>query len=391
MGLRIGMVVGEASGDALAAALVQELIHLVPNVEIEGILGPKVLAMGNCRQLFSMDSLNIMGFGFSWRKILAIYRMRRWLIQYFKDDPPDLFIGVDAPDFNLSLEKALKQAAIPVVHYVSPTVWAWRPWRVRLIRKAVDLLLVLFPFEEQFLLKHQIPAKFIGHPAADRIPLQIDSRNARRQLAALLQKEVAESATYIAILPGSRWSELQYMLPLYLQVASLCLASGRKLQFIIPLINPAHQSYLETLVQTVAPELPYFTVLNNTDVAIAACDIALVTSGTATLEVMLHQKPMIIAYKTNWLTYCIAKCLIKIPFIGLPNILANQRIVPEFIQRQATAPEIARTLLSLLQQPEKQRWQTIAFHTWHLRLQKQAGVSSAQAILQLLGLGSATC
>ena len=390
MSLRIGIVVGEASGDNLAASLISELKNIYPNLEIEGIVGPKLMALGG-KTLFPMASLSVMGLIEPLARLPELFKIRRWLVNYFIEEPPDLFIGIDAPDFNLGLEKQLKKSGIPTVHYVSPSVWAWRESRLRAIKKAVDLMLTLFPFEEVYYQRHNIPVKFVGHPAADQILIKIDT------IAAKLKLGFKKTDKIIALMPGSRKGELKHLAKLYLQVAKLCLNVYPDLKFVMPLVSLDHQAYINELqaelreeLQKMQHEEPQNTVNVQTLVGmaydvVAASDIVLVTSGTATLEVMLHKKPMVIAYKTGMLTYEIIKRLIKVSFIGLPNLLANAPIVPELIQSKATPELLSKELLALLDSEEKRQKQIYSFSELHSILRKGASVEAARAIVDMLG------
>ena len=379
MVLRIGVVVGEASGDNLAASLISELKKIFPNLEVEGIVGPKLIALG-CKQLFPMDRLAVMGLIEPLLRLPELFRIRRWLVHYFLDEPPDLFIGIDAPDFNLHLEQRLHQAGIPTVHYVSPSVWAWRESRLNTIKKAVDLMLTLFPFEERYYQQHNIPVKFVGHPAADQIPITTDTNAAKLKLGYKITDQI------IALMPGSRIGELKNLAKIYLQAAKLCLASYPDLKFVIPLVSLEQQVYIDKLQAELQDNIPIHTLVGATYDMIAASDIVLVTSGTATLEVMLHKKPMVIAYKTNFLTYEIIKRMIKVPFIGLPNLLANAAIVPELIQCKATPELLSNELLGLLGSETKRKAQIEKFSELHHLLRKEASVEATNAIVHLLGL-----
>ena len=383
MNLRIGLVVGESSGDNLAAALITQLQTFYPNLEVEGIVGPKLMQLG-AKPLFAMERLAVMGVVEPLVRLPELFKMRSWLVQYFLAEPIDLFIGVDAPDFNLGLEKQLKAAGIPTVHYVSPSVWAWRAGRIHTIKQAVDLMLTLFPFEESFYNKHSVPVKFVGHPAADQISLQIDSAAAKAKLG------YAAEDTVVALLPGSRDGEVTRLAKVYLETARLCANIYPKLKFVMPLVKPEHQEYIELLQHSYAQKFPANNIILQTIVgesyaAMAASDVVLVTSGTATLEVMLHKKPMLIAYKTTWLTYEILKRIIKVPYIGLPNLLANAAIAPEYIQQQATPALLSQALLKLLGDEKLRQQQIKVYQQLHTVLSKNASVEAAAAIAEMLG------
>ncbi len=274
--------------------------------------------------------------------------MRRSLIQYYIQNPPDVFIGVDAPDFNLGLEKILHKHQIPTVHYVSPTVWAWRQGRIHNIKKAVDLMLALFPFESKFYEKHKVPVCFTGHPLADQIPLEGEkalagrAEQARKSLGLNLNKPV------IALLPGSRDKEITSLSEIYLKTAKWCYEQEPQLQFVVALVKGSHQQQFINLKAKIAPELTMVILENKTSLALEACDVALVKAGTATLEVMLHKKPMVVSYRVHPITYQIFKRLIKVPWVALPNLLAEEQLVPEFLQEDMQPEKMGRALLALL-------------------------------------------
>ncbi len=369
MPLRIGIVVGEVSGDKLAAQLISELQKQHRDLEVFGIIGPELATLG-CNPLFPMEKLEVMGFIEPLLRLYSLIKIRRWLLKYFLAEPPDLFIGVDAPDFNLGLEKKLRAAGIPTVHYVSPTVWAWRQGRVKLIKQAVDLMLSIFPFEEDFFKKHNVPVKFIGHPAADQIPLETDGGGSKT----------------IAILPGSRNSEIKNHAALYLATAKICYTRDPELLFTIPVVKEQHKKQIEELQEKIAPELPLTISVGQSGTVIEAADIVLVTSGTATLEVMLYKKPMVVAYKTNWITYQIIKRLIKVPYISQPNLIANKLLVKEFIQSDATKENLSDELSDLINCSVYRNAQVSTFAELHKKLRKNASITAAEAINELLGL-----
>lgn len=377
MARRIVVVAGEPSGDRLGAMLATELQKRDPEIEVEGVFGAEMIAAG-CVQLASMDTLAVMGFIDPIKSLPSILRLRSWLIRYILDEPPDLFIGIDAPDFNLGVEQILRSKGIPTVHYVSPTVWAWREGRVKKIKRAVDLMLTVFPFEEEFYKRHKVPVSYVGHPTADVVPMVPDKQAAKRELG------IDVSDPVIAVLPGSRNSEMKYMVPVYLQALARCKAQHPELKFVVPLVQPAYKYFIEHWRGKIAPDLELQYVLKDSFLVMRAADCALVTSGTATLELLLHKIPMVVAYKTNWLNYQIGKLLIKLKYISLPNILANDRVVPELIQHEATADSLANELLKLLGSAEQQQLQSDKFIKIHKELQQGATNMAATQVLQLL-------
>ena len=343
-----------------------------------------MVALG-AKALFPLEKLSVMGFIEPLMRLPELFAIRRWLVQYFIDEPPDLFIGVDAPDFNLGLAKKLKRAGIPTVHYGSPSVWAWRQGRLKTIKQAVDLMLTLFPFEPPYYSKQNIPVKFVGHPAADKISQDIDSTAAKVKLG-LQAKDVV-----LAIMPGSRAGELKHLAKLYLQTAILCRAVYPQLKLVLPVVSVQQQVYIQKILATMPADLQVQIIVGDSFAAMAASDLVLVTSGTATLEVMLHTRPMVIAYKTNWLTYAIVKRLIKVPYIGLPNLLAGKKIVAEFIQQQATPRALSHALLELLASPQKRQAQIADFTQLHAVLRQNASANAASAIGEMLGSSSQPC
>lgn len=377
MSKRIVVIAGEPSGDRLGAQLAGELQRLDPRLEIEGIFGAAMIDAG-CLQLASMDTLAVMGFVDPIKSLPSILRLRRWIIRYLLEDPPDLFIGIDAPDFNLGIEKIMRRNGIATVHLVSPTIWAWRAGRIKTIQQATDLMLCIFPFEEQIYRDHNVRAQFIGHPTADLVPMDIDKAQAKIKLGFAPQDQV------LAMLPGSRNSELQHMVPIYLQTLKICHARMPQLQFVCPLVQPAYEQYIEQLRSELAPELTIKYVIKDSFAVLAAADCALVTSGTATLETMLHKTPMVISYRTNWFNYQIGKKLIRVKFIGLPNLLANAPVVPEFIQAQATPHNLASALCNLLGSESLRDQQLAQFYKIHQQLRQGASQKAAATIMEII-------
>jgi len=383
MALRIGLVVGESSGDHVAAGLIGALRKIHPDLQCEGILGPELLALGG-HSFCAMDRLSVMGLVEPLKRLPELYLLRYRLLKHFIQNPPDVFIGVDAPDFNLGLELKLKARGIKTVHYVSPSVWAWRSKRIHRIKKAVDLMLTLFPFEAAFYEQHQVPVCFVGHPLADQIPFQPDQQAARQSL------NMPEHLKIIALLPGSRQKEIDYLAGCFIESAVDCFNQStsteqQTLQFIVPLISEAHQRIVDALCHRLAPQIPIKTLVSQTSVVLAAADVVLVASGTATLETMLYKKPMIVAYRMHPLTYAIARRLVKIPFIALPNLLANEALVPEYIQERATPALLGAALYRLMQQDREDKAALLAhFQAIHTSLKQNASYKAAEAVLALI-------
>ena len=375
--MNIGIVVGETSGNNLGAGLMQALLTQQPALQFSGIGGPDMIAAG-FDSLYDMERLAVMGLVEPLRRLPELFRIRRGLYQHFSQQKPQVFIGIDAPDFNLGLELQLRQQGIPIVHYVSPSVWAWRQNRIKKIAKATDLVLTLLPFEKAFYDKHGVPAHFVGHPLADKIPLQIDKALARQTLGLALDDKI------IALLPGSRRNEIHFLGEAFITAAQRCWQEKRTLKFITSAANALRDQEMRALCQRIAPDLPIQFYQGQTHAAMAAADVILVGSGTATLEAMLHKRPMVIAYRMANLTYRIAKHLVKIPRIGLPNLLADAPLVPEFIQDAVTPENLSQALLAYLDDAEGVARLEKQFLTIHQTLQRNANQEAASAVLTLL-------
>lgn len=376
MPLRIGLVVGETSGETLALSLIKSLRQRYPDLYFEGILGPRLIAEGG-QALFPMERLSVMGLVEPLARLPELLQIRKQIRNHFIQNRPDLFIGVDAPDFTLVLEKHLKQHGIKTVHYVSPSVWAWRESRIHLIKKAVDLMLTLLPFEAEFYEKHQIPVEFVGHPLADEIPLSIDQVSARGSLA-------VKAKRVITLMPGSRTKELALLSEPFCLAAKYCYEHDHNLEFLVPLTTSEHERQFNAIQQKVAPQLPIRTMVGQVRTALSAADVVLVTSGTATLETMLHKKPMVVAYRMHPLTYWIAKRLVKVPFISLPNLLANRALVPEFIQDKVQPEMLGEAILKELNGSAHREALKEEFTKLHVALQQNASKKAADRIQKLL-------
>lgn len=374
--MRVGILAGEASGDLLGAKLITSLKAVCPDVQVEGIGGPAMIAAG-CHSLFDIERLSVMGLVEPLFRLHDLIKLRRDIYRHFSNNPPDVFIGIDAPDFNLGLEIQLRQAGIPVVHYVSPSVWAWRVKRIHKIAKAVDLMLTLFPFEADFYRRHQVPVEYVGHPLAEQIPLYPDQAAAKRALC------LNEKTTYVALLPGSRRQEIKHLAEPYLLAAKQAWLARPELRFITSHINQDRYQEFYDCYQKIAPELPLEFFTRRSQDIMAAADIVVVTSGTATLETMLYKKPMIIAYKMSKLTYAIAKRIVKTPFIGLPNLLANEQLVPELIQDKVTPENIASYLLYFLDNAKVREDLQNKFIQLHNELLTDSAAKVSEAILRI--------
>ncbi|MBB70858.1 MAG: lipid-A-disaccharide synthase [Legionellales bacterium] len=367
---RIFITAGEVSGDMLGADLVRELKRCHPDAIIEGVAGPRMIAAG-CTPLFPMDTLAVMGIAEVIRHLPSIFRLKRQLLKHCKINPPDIYIGVDAPDFNLRIEKSLKVRGIPTVHYNSPTVWAWREKRLNKIAKSTDLMLTLFPFEEQFYRERKLNAAYVGHPMADAIPLAIDKVQGKLEL------QLDSSRPVLAILPGSREKEIHYLANDFILAAKQCLAAKPDLQLIVPLVNPKRRAQFEAILQDTAPELPVTLYDGQARHVLIAADVALIASGTATLEAMLCKTPMVMAYRLAPLTYQIGKRLIKVDKFALPNILAGRELVPEFIQDAVTIDALTEAVLAQFHRTAEC---IVEFTQLHQQLQCDASVEAVKAV-----------
>lgn len=370
------MIAGEISGDVLGAGLMTELQQHFPHAIFEGIGGAAMLERG-FKSFYPLETLSIMGLV----EVIKHYRTLRACQQniqnHFLTHRPDVFIGIDAPDFNLGLERIFRNAGIPTVHYVSPSVWAWRRYRVKKIARACDMMLTLLPFEADFYTQHQIPVRFVGHPLADQIPLQIDKSQALAQL------RLSADKTYIALLPGSRMQEIQKLLLPFLQTAQWLQLHGKNFHFLLPAATtPIYQHIKQQLAAF--PTFPVTILAGQAHLALAAADVVLTASGTATLETMLFKRPMVVAYRVAELTYQLAKRLVQVRYVSLPNLLADAPLVPEFLQHQVIPEVLGRAILHWLQHPEQVAEVTQRFTQLHQQLRQNASVQAAAAIIAVL-------
>lgn len=380
--MHIAIVAGELSGDLLGAGLMAALKAHYPQLRFTGIGGPAMLAQG-FQTVAPMERLAVMGLVEVLRHLPELLTIRRQLYRQFIADPPLAFIGIDAPDFNLGLERRLRVHGIPVVHYVSPSVWAWRPWRVRKIARTVDLMLTLFPFEAAFYREHGVPVRAVGHPLADAIPLRSDPAAARRTLGL---PEWAEEAPVVALLPGSRLGEINRLAPLLLDTALWLNARRPDLRFVLPAATPRLYEALASLRAERAPALPLTLVQGQSRAVMAAADVVVLASGTATLEAMLLKRPMVVAYRVAPATAWIARRLVTISHFALPNLLAGRELVPEFIQEAATVENLGPAVLRWLDQPLARDRLTAEFDALHRELRRDASRQAAEAIVGLLRL-----
>ncbi len=370
--LRIALVAGEASGDILGSGLMRAIKARHPDAEFIGVGGPLMEAQG-MTSYFPMERLSVMGLVEVLGRLKELLARRKLLVQTLIDEKPDVFIGIDAPDFTLNIELKLRQAGIKTVHYVSPSVWAWRQKRVLKIREGCDLMLTLLPFEARFYEEKGVPVRFVGHPLADTIPLQADQRAARDELG-------LGEGPVVALMPGSRGGEIGRLGALFFDAAERLLAARPDLRFVLPCASPQRREQIEQLLQ--GRELPLTLLDGQSHVALAACDAVLIASGTATLEALLYKRPMVVAYRMAPLTYWILKRMVKSPYVSLPNLLAQRLLVPELLQDAATAEALAQTLLPLLDNGDAQ---TAGFDAIHRTLRRDASNQAAEAVLNLIG------
>ena len=384
--LKIGIVVGEVSGDTLGASLIRRFREQGIDAEFEGIGGPQMMAEG-FKSYYPMDILSVMGIVEVLKDIRKLFAVRDGLVENWTKDPVDVFIGIDAPDFNLRLSKSIKQRQLPIktVQYVSPSVWAWRQGRVHGIKASIDLVLCLFPFEKVFYQKWQVPAAFVGHPLASQLPIQNPLAEAKQELG------LDPAQKYIALLPGSRRGEIERLGPLVLDTAQILQQKHPEYIFLIPAINDARKQQIQALLQTYPESLQTrIRLMENTgsDSKIGrqvmnAADIVALASGTATLEAMLLHRPMVTFYKLHWLTYRIVKLLVKIQYYSLPNIIAGKKVIQELIQSEATPENLAAEIEALMN-VEAAQIQAMQHLTMHKQLLSGNSEDPVSAILELV-------
>jgi len=384
--LKIGIVVGEVSGDTLGAKLIRRFREQGIDAEFEGIGGPQMIAEG-FNSFYSMDILSVMGIVEVLKDLKKLFAVRDGLVERWSANPVDVFIGIDAPDFNLRLSKSIKQKNLPIktVQYVSPSVWAWRQGRVHGIKASVDLVLCLFPFEKGFYQRYDVPAAFVGHPLASQLPLQNPILDAKQELGLDISQK------HIALLPGSRRGEIERLGPLVLDAAKILYQKYPDYQFLIPAINDLRKQQIQELLKHYPSDLvTKIHLLENTDKeskigrqVMNAANIVALASGTATLEALLLHRPMVTFYKLNWLTYVIAKFLVKIPYYSLPNIIAGKKVIQELIQQDATAENLANQIEKLMN-IETAQIQVMQLITMHKQLLAGNSEDPVQAILAIL-------
>lgn len=374
--MRIGIVAGESSGDQLGAALIVALRVLAPALTVEGIAGPRMLAAG-CTPLASVAELSVMGLVEVLRHYPRLHRLRERVFNHFQQAPPDIFIGIDVPDFVLNIEERLRREGIPTVHYVCPQVWAWRAKRIPQIARAVDLLLAVLPFEVEFFKRHGIPVRFVGHPLADTLPRELTPAAA----AAVLGLDA--SKPQIALLPGSRRQELARHVDLFLLTAVALARHRPDLEFIFAAIDEEAADYIRARQGVHAPALTLRVFTGCVPQILALAQVAVAASGTITLEAALLETPLVVAYKLAPLSYYIMKKKVNVPYIALPNLIANAALAPEFIQDQATPDNLSRAALTWLASPVAVQRYREACATLRDQLSHNAAAEAARAIVRL--------
>lgn len=374
----IAVVAGEASGDLLGSHLIEALRRHLPGVAFVGIGGPRMASAG-LDVWFPQERLAVRGFVEVLAHLRELLAIRRALVRRLLALRPSLFVGIDSPDFNLGIERKLKAAGLRTAHMVSPTVWAWRRWRIQTIRKAVDHMLVLFPFEAPIYQEAGIPATFIGHPLADEIPLGMGRQTAREEL------RLPQQAPVFAVLPGSRQSEILQMAPIFIQSMRLVVERLPDARFLVPLATRETRELFESeLYRQGARDLPLALLFGHTQDALAACDVALAASGTVTLEAALVGRPMVIAYRVAPLSHRIAMSLVHVEHMGLPNLLAGESVVPEFLQDEANPVNLAQALVNLHLDEVVRAAVEARFVDLHHQLRQNAAETAARALLPLI-------
>ncbi|HEY2337206.1 MAG TPA: lipid-A-disaccharide synthase [Burkholderiales bacterium] len=375
---RVGMVAGEASGDLLAGHLIAALQSRRGGLQFAGIGGPRMAAQG-FQSEYPIEKLSVRGYSEALRNYFEIAGIRRRLVGAMLAERPDLFIGVDSSDFNLGLERQLKEAGIPTIHYISPSVWAWRRWRIGRIARAVDRILVMLPFEEPLYRKAGVPVTYVGHPLADVIPFEPNKDEARAQL------RLPSGKLIVALLPGSRRSELHHMASAFVLAAHRFRQEVHDVHFVCPTATRATRDMFELAMhQHQRTDLPLTLLFGHSHEALAAADLALVASGTATLETALFKTPMVIAYRQSPLSWAVMRHMSYLPYVGMPNILAGEKLVPELLQDEATPANLAAALLALLRDAAARKRQIERFHEFHALLRQNNAQKAAEAVLEVM-------
>lgn len=375
----IGIVAGEASGDLLGSHLIHALKKHRPDLEFVGIAGPKMISEG-ATSLFPIEKLSVRGYVEVLRHLPGLLKIRKQVFKSILSSRPDLFIGIDAPDFNFALERKLKRKGIKTIHYVSPSIWAWRKGRIGKIKRAVSHVLALFPFEPAIYQDAGIPVSYVGHPLADIIPIEPNKADAREQL------KLKSHQLVIAMLPGSRQSEVKQLADLFVKTAKQMLDVMPEVQFLVPMITRETRKIFEQAIYENQGEeqLPIQILFGHAHLAMEAADAVIVASGTATLEAALYKRPMVITYRMPWLSWQILKRMNYLPYVGLPNVLAGRFVVPELLQKEATPEKIADAIIKLLEDKPLVEEIRKEFTEIHHRLRQNTEEKAAEAILAYL-------
>jgi len=389
---KLACVAGEPSGDLLAAPVLSALNQIpdMAGLEVYGIGGPRMQAQG-MRSDWPMETLSVRGYVEAIKQLPSILKLRKELIQNLTGEGrPDVYLGVDAPDFNLGVEFHLRKAGIPTLHFVSPSIWAWRAGRIKKISQAVERMLCIFPFETEIYDRAGVASTYVGHPLASEIPLEPNTNQAREKIT----KELKLSSNLldgivIAVLPGSRSSEIELIAPVFFETMQLLTEKlkGQKLQFLIPVATPQLRTPLEELLlqaKNLHPDIQIQLLDGMADEVLEASDVVLIASGTATLQAALWKKPMVISYKVPWLTAQIMKRQGYLPYVGLPNILCGEFVVPELLQNDATSEKLAQALIDWLNHPNKVAELKARFSQMHETLRRPTGLLVAQAVAQTI-------
>ncbi len=374
--LRVGIVAGELSGDTLGEGFIKAIQAQYPDAEFVGIGGPKMKALG-CESLFDMEELAVMGLVEVLGRLRRLLHVKAELVRYFKQNPPDVFVGIDAPDFNLRLEKDLKKAGIKTVHYVSPSVWAWRQKRIYGIAEATNLVLAFLPFEKAFYDKFNVPCEFIGHTLADAIPLHSEKAPARELLG------LEQDRKWLAVLPGSRGNELKMLSKPFIETCKKLNKKYPDLGFVVALVNKKRREQFEQAWQEYAPELEFKLVDDTARNVITASDAVLLASGTVALECMLLKRPMVVGYNVNAITAFIARRLVKTKYVSLPNILADEELVKEYILEDCIPENFFNEIVRLFEGGGEAMIER--FNEMHHWIRKGADKQAADAVLNLIG------
>lgn len=375
--MRIAIVVGETSGDMLGIGLMKALKKQYPDATFEGIGGPLMEAEG-FKSFVPMERLAVMGLVEILGRLFELLKVRKKLVKYWQQNPPDVFIGIDAPEFNTQLEYKLKTSGIKTVHYVSPSVWAWRSKRIHKIKKSVDLMLTLFPFEAKFYQEHDVPVSFVGHNLADSIPFENHADDARQVF------NIEPNEKVVCLMPGSRGSEVEKLCPVFLQTAERISQHNPDVRFILPAANHVRKQQIEQFLEEMKPTANIEVIDGHSKTCMQAADVILLASGTATLEGMLLKKPMVVSYIVAPLTYRIMRRLLKQDFISLPNLLAGREVVPEILQEHATAENLAKAVNERLEDESLIHQLQETFLFIHKQLKRGANEQAALAIVNLL-------